>query len=36
MVEKLRSEFEKRFGAQGDIRTYFAPGRGNLIGELTD
>ncbi len=36
MVEKLRVEFEKKFGKQGDVRSYFAPGRVNLIGEHTD
>lgn len=36
MLGKLRSEFEKKFGTHGDIRTYFAPGRVNLIGEHTD
>lgn len=32
----LRTEFQKRFGFDGDIREYFAPGRVNLIGEHTD
>ena len=36
MLEKIRQEFEKKFGSHGDIRTYFAPGRVNLIGEHTD
>ena len=36
MLEKLRAEFEKKFGKQGDVRSYFAPGRVNLIGEHTD
>lgn len=36
MLEKLRMEFEEKFGKQGDIRSYFAPGRVNLIGEHTD
>lgn len=36
MLEKLRAEFEQKFGKQGDIRSYFAPGRVNLIGEHTD
>ena len=36
MLEKLRQEFEEKFGTHGDIRTYFAPGRVNLIGEHTD
>ena len=29
-------KFQELFGAEGDIRTYFAPGRVNLIGEHTD
>ena len=36
MIEKLLEEFKSRFGGEGDIRGYFAPGRGNLIGEHTD
>ena len=36
MLEKLRVEFENKFGKQGDVRSYFAPGRVNLIGEHTD
>lgn len=36
MVEKLRKQFEEKFGAHGEIRNYFAPGRVNLIGEHTD
>ena len=36
MIEKVVEEFKKRFGADGDIRSYFAPGRVNLIGEHTD
>ena len=36
MLGKLRAEFEQKFGNQGDIRSYFAPGRVNLIGEHTD
>ena len=36
MLEKLRQEFEEKFGANGDVRAYFAPGRVNLIGEHTD
>ena len=36
MIRKLKREFKKRFGAYGDIRVYFAPGRVNLIGEHTD
>lgn len=36
MIEKVLEEFKTRFGAEGDIRCYFAPGRVNLIGEHTD
>ena len=36
IIDEIRKEFETRFGAGGDIRTYFAPGRVNLIGEHTD
>lgn len=36
MLEKLRMEFEEKFGKRSDIRSYFAPGRVNLIGEHTD
>lgn len=36
MKEKLLRQFEELFGAGGDIRAYFAPGRVNLIGEHTD
>ena len=36
MIEKLLEEFKSRFGGEGDIRGYFAPGRVNLIGEHTD
>ncbi len=36
MKDKVLAEFKARFGADGDIRTYFAPGRVNLIGEHTD
>ncbi|MCR5203117.1 MAG: galactokinase [Lachnospiraceae bacterium] len=32
----VRKTFEEVFGAEGDIRSYFAPGRVNLIGEHTD
>ena len=35
-VEELKVLFEEKFGGEGDIRTYFAPGRVNLIGEHTD
>ncbi|MGN0369653.1 MAG: galactokinase [Butyrivibrio sp.] len=36
MKEQLTKKFEETFGAGGDIRAYFAPGRVNLIGEHTD
>ena len=36
MLEKLKQKFEEKFGAEGDVRCYFAPGRVNLIGEHTD
>ena len=36
MKEKLVSKFEELFGTEGEIKTYFAPGRVNLIGEHTD
>ena len=36
MQEKLLEKFKELFGAEGEIRTYFAPGRVNMIGEHTD
>lgn len=36
MTAKLVEKFQELFGAEGEIRTYFAPGRVNLIGEHTD
>lgn len=36
MVNKLIEQFQEIYGAEGEIRTYFAPGRVNLIGEHTD
>ena len=36
MKEKLIATFIEKFGDGGDIRSYFAPGRVNLIGEHTD
>lgn len=36
MLEGLKQKFEEKFGAEGDVRCYFAPGRVNLIGEHTD
>ena len=32
----LTEKFRELFGAGGDVRAYFAPGRVNLIGEHTD
>lgn len=34
--EELVKKFQEIYGAGGDIRCYFAPGRVNLIGEHTD
>ncbi len=34
--EELIQKFQELYGAEGDIHTYFAPGRVNLIGEHTD
>lgn len=36
MKKELIEKFEELFGDGGEIRTYFAPGRVNLIGEHTD
>ncbi len=36
MLENLKQTFKEIYGAEGDIRCYFAPGRVNLIGEHTD
>lgn len=36
MITKLMETFKELYGSDGDIRTYFAPGRVNLIGEHTD
>lgn len=36
MIKEVLKVFHKLYGADGDIRTYFAPGRVNLIGEHTD
>lgn len=36
MITKLTETFKEIYGEEGDIRTYFAPGRVNLIGEHTD
>ncbi len=36
MKQELIKEFQKIYGEEGDIRSYFAPGRVNLIGEHTD
>lgn len=36
MIDEVKKVFAEKFGAEGDIRFYFAPGRVNLIGEHTD
>lgn len=36
MQQKVLEKFQELFGAEGDIRSYFSPGRVNLIGEHTD
>ena len=36
MKERLIQQFQELYGSEGEIRTYFAPGRVNLIGEHTD
>ena len=36
MVKRLMETFEKLYGGEGEIRTFFSPGRVNLIGEHTD
>lgn len=36
MKKQLVKVFKEKFGSEGDIRSYFAPGRVNLIGEHTD
>ncbi len=36
MKKQLMEKFQELFGSEGDIRSYFAPGRVNLIGEHTD
>ena len=36
MKAQLLEKFKKIYGAEGEIFTYFAPGRVNLIGEHTD
>lgn len=36
MLNKLMRKFRELYGADGELRTYFAPGRVNLIGEHTD
>ncbi|WP_373370818.1 galactokinase [Lederbergia panacisoli] len=35
-MKELREKFTEIFGEDGEIRTFFAPGRVNLIGEHTD
>ncbi len=36
MQKELMQKFYEIFGDEGDVRSYFAPGRVNLIGEHTD
>ena len=36
MKEKTIKKFKEIFGNEGESKTYFAPGRVNLIGEHTD
>lgn len=36
MKNQVLKKFAELYGGEGDIRTYFAPGRVNLIGEHTD
>lgn len=36
MQQKVLERFQELFGAEGDIRSYFSPGRVNLIDEHTD
>ncbi len=36
MKEKLVQQFKEVYGGEGEVHTYFAPGRVNLIGEHTD
>ena len=36
MQQKLLEKFQELFGGEGDIRSYFSPGRVNLIGEHKD
>lgn len=36
MKQQVLEKFKELFGEEGDIRTYFSPGRVNLIGEHTD
>ncbi len=36
IMEKVKQEFIKRFSDEGEIRTFFTPGRVNIIGEHID
>ena len=36
IIDDLMGCFKEKFGSEGDIRAYFAPGRVNLIGDHTD
>ncbi len=35
-MENVKNEFVKRYSSAGDIRTFFTPGRVNIIGEHID
>ena len=35
-LKEMKECFIEKFGETGEIRSYFAPGRVNLIGEHTD
>lgn len=36
IISEMRQKFDEIFGAGGEVKAYFAPGRVNLIGEHTD
>ncbi|MBM7583481.1 galactokinase [Bacillus pakistanensis] len=35
-MEKLKQKFKEKFGSEGEMKAFFAPGRVNLIGEHID
>mgnify|MGYP000435213605 FL=1 len=35
-MQQLQDKFAELYGTEGEPKTYFAPGRVNLIGEHTD